>query len=120
MKWRKSSTFCLFAAVLLFLSSVCFSEVCLTDAEFQELSDNLEQLDLTLTEQATLIASQAKQLTTAQVSISLLDKQIAQARDSYNAAEKYWIRQRREVGILGSAIGLIVGVVATIIVVLTR
>lgn len=118
MTWRRSKLFFLSLAVLLCLSSALSAEVCLTDAEFQELSDNLTLLDQTLTEQSQLIELQGTQLATAQTLIKESEKQIQQAEISYNAALKYYKRQRREVGILGSILGLIVGTVTTIIVVL--
>jgi ribonuclease PH len=93
--------------VLLCLSSVLYSEVCLTDAEFTELEGNLSDLDRILTEQA-------QQIQQLQALLTVSNNQIAQAKNSYSEAVIYWQKQRLVAAITAGSLGLCAGIISMI------
>ena len=113
---RKSRTFLLSLAVLLFsslaFSSVCFAEVCFTDEQAAELDSNLTQLGIIVTQQATLLIEQEESIANSVQEISSLNV-------SLNAVEKSWQAEKKAaltklIGWTagGIAAGLIAGFIA--------
>ena len=109
MKWINSKRIFLLLAGFLFLSSALFSEVCLTDAEAQELSDNLTQLETTLIQQEQQLTRQAKQLTAARHLITISEREILSLKVSYKEAEKYWQKRKIEAVVLTGSCGILLG-----------
>lgn len=91
------------------------AEVCFEDEEIAELEEILTTLDNTVTMQESLLMEQEMLLTQAQTSIFNSKQEILLLNDSLLEAEKSWRKERIALIFQGSAIGLVVGVTACLI-----
>lgn len=115
MIWSKRSF--LLLAVLLFLSSVySWGEVCLTDAEWEELDSILTTLATASTELETQLTRVQALLTTARESLAISRQETVSAKLSLSEAVKSWQRQRLETGIVAGSAGVVFGVVVALLI----
>jgi len=121
MKWPKSKQFFLSFLVLLFLSSVLYSEVCLTDEEAVELDQHLTTLEDIVTQQDQLLTQQDTRIETLETDLTISDELIASSKletllvkDSLKEAEISWRKQRLELILQAGSIGIGIGVVISL------
>jgi len=121
MKWPKSKQFFLSFLVLLFLSSVLYSEVCLTDEEAVELDQHLTTLEDIVTQQDQLLTQQDTRIETLETDLTISDELIASSKletllvkDSLKEAEISWRKQRLDLILQAGSIGIGIGVVISL------
>jgi len=103
------------------LSSVLYSEVCLTDEEAVELDQHLTTLEDIVTQQDQLLTQQDTRIETLETDLTISDELIASSKletllvkDSLKEAEISWRKQRLDLILQAGSIGIGIGVVISL------
>jgi t-SNARE complex subunit (syntaxin) len=120
MVWRYGKRFALLLVLFWQLSSLHLSaDVCLTDAEFQELQTIFSRLETLSIEQEARLTQLETQLETAETSLTTSTTEIEKLRILLSERDKYWQTRMQEqrtkavtVGVITALISVIVGFIA--------
>ncbi len=127
MKCQRSRWFWVLSLALLFLSSAISAEVCLTDAEADELDQILvelaersEQQQAELVTLGTSFRLSVIDLKTVGLKLTTSEQALEQAESSYKEDAIYWRRRERELkittvlaSIAAAAVGFLAGWIAS-------
>jgi chromosome segregation ATPase len=120
MVWRYGKRFALLLVLFWQLSSLHLSaDVCLTDAEFQELQTIFSRLETLSIEQEARLTQLETQLETAETSLTTSTTEIEKLRILLSERDRYWQTQMQEqkanailAGLMAGLSGLVIGLIA--------